>query len=124
MLGPVVQKMAALAERLEIAMTWAAMRRIVVEMCRRQHDLGRPGRHVQGRGGGGDLAALAVPPDPALLVPPAAVAEMLDHPAVRPTARLAAPASADEADPVADLRPVDRIEEPQLRSDRHRPILS
>ena len=124
MLGPVVQEVAALAERLEIAMPRTAMRRIVVEMGRCQHNLGRPGRRVRGQGGRGDFAALAIAPDTAVLVPPTAVAEMVDSPAVWPAARLAAAAGAHEADPVADLRPVDRIEEPQLRSYRHRSVPS
>src|SRR5690349_5481444 len=124
MLGPVVQQMAALAERPEIAVARAAMRRVVVEMRRRQHDLSHPCRRIRGWGGRGDPASFAVAPDLALLIPPAAVAEMLDGPAMRSAACLAMPPGADEPDPVTDLRPVDRIEKSQLRSYRHRSILS
>ena len=41
MLGAVVQQMASLAERLDVAMPAPAMRGVVVEMSGRQHDLGR-----------------------------------------------------------------------------------
>ena len=55
----------------------------------------------------------------ARLVPPAAVAQVAYRLAMRPAAGLAAPAGAHEPDPVADLRPVDRVEISELRPDRH-----
>ena len=50
MLGPVVQQMAALAECFDVAMPSPAMGRVMVEMGRRQHDLGRPHRRILGQG--------------------------------------------------------------------------
>ena len=46
MLWPVVQQMAALAERLDVAMPAPAVAGIVVEMGSCQHDLGRPYRRA------------------------------------------------------------------------------
>ena len=62
MLGPIVQQMAPLAERLDVAVPPPAMRGVVVEMRRRQHHLGRPARLLLGRGRTGDLAAAAITP--------------------------------------------------------------
>ena len=119
MLGPVMQQMAPLAERLDVAVPAAAVRGVVVEMRRRQHDLGRPARLLLGRGRAGDLAAAAITPGLARLVPPAAIAQMAHHLAVRPPTGLAAALGAHEPHPAADLRPVDRVVVAQLGLDRH-----
>src|SRR5215213_10521469 len=67
----------------------------------------------------GDLAASAVPPDLLLLVPPAAVAQVLHNRTMGPPADLAVALGPHEPDPMADLRPVDRVEVTQLRLNRH-----
>jgi hypothetical protein len=56
---------------------------------------------------------------PGELVPPATIAQVTHHLAVRPPAGLAAALGAHETDPAADLRPVDRIVVPELGLDRH-----
>ena len=75
MLGPVMQQVAPLAERLDVAVPPPAMRGVVVEMCCRQHHLGRPYRLGLGRGRAGDLAASIAPALPRL-VPRAGIPEM------------------------------------------------
>jgi hypothetical protein len=77
MLGPVVQQVTPLAQRFDIAVPASAVAGIVVEMGRCQHDLGRPYRHIFGQGRRGDPAASSVAPSLLLLVPPAAVTQML-----------------------------------------------
>jgi hypothetical protein len=52
MLGPIVEQMTPLAERLDVAVPASAVPRVVVEMRRRQHDLGRSARLLLGRGRG------------------------------------------------------------------------
>ncbi len=118
-LGPVVQKMAPLAERPDVPVPAAAMRRIMVEVRRREHHPGRPRHLDRGFRRGGDSSAMPIAPDPPRLVPPPSVAEMQDRHSVRPTAHLTAPARPHEAHPLADLGPVDRIEVSQLGADRH-----
>ena len=54
MLGPVVQQVAPLAQRPDVAVPPAAVSGVVVEMRRRQHHLGRPHRLLLGRGRAGD----------------------------------------------------------------------
>ena len=117
MLWSVVQHVAPLAERPDVAMPATAMSWIMVEMCSRQHDLGRPERHIRGRQG--DLTTSTVPPDLFRLIPPGAIAQVAHCRAMRPATDLAVPLGPDEPDPVADLRPVDRVEVAQLRLDRY-----
>ena len=50
MLRAVMQQMAPLAQRSDVAVLAAAMRRVVVEMRRRQHDLGHADRRIFGQG--------------------------------------------------------------------------
>ena len=119
MLWPVVEQMAPLVHGSDIAVTPPAMGWVMVEMRCRQHDLGRPDRSILGRGRAGGLAASAVAPGLLLLIPPATVVQSLDDLAVRAAAGLAASFGAHEADPAADLRPVDRVEVLQLGADRH-----
>jgi hypothetical protein len=77
MLGSVVEQMAPLAERLDVAVSPPAMARVVVEMRRRQHQLGHPHRHSLGQGRAGDLAATPGATDLLGLVPPAAIPRWL-----------------------------------------------
>ena len=62
MFRPVVQQMAALAQGPDVAVPAPAMGWVVVEVGRREHDLGRADRRVLGQGRRGDLAATAVAP--------------------------------------------------------------
>ena len=119
MLWSVVQHVAPLAERPDVAMPPTAMSWIMIEMCGRQHHLGCPDWCILGQGRRGDLAASPVAPSLFRLIPPATITQMLHGLAMRPAADLAVALGPDEPDPVADLRPVDRIEVAQLRLDRH-----
>jgi hypothetical protein len=80
--------MAALAERLDIAVLVAAMRRIMVEMGGCQDDLGRPYGRILGQGRRGGPAASSVAPSLLLLIPPATIAQVLDNRTMRPAADL------------------------------------
>ena len=119
MLGPVVQQVAPLAECPDVAVPAPAMGRVMVEMRRRQHDLGRATGASSGRAGEGTLR-----PRPSRQ---ACCSSSHQRPsprwrtilAMRPATDLAAALGAHEPDPVADLRPVDRVEVAQLRLDRH-----
>jgi hypothetical protein len=74
MLRSVVEEVAPLAQRLDVPVPPDIAGRIVVEVRGRQHDLGRPKPLALGQGWGRNPAALAVAPEPALLVPPTPVA--------------------------------------------------
>ena len=66
-----------------------------------------------------DPPAPAIPPTTSFCIPPAAIAEVVDHPPVRSPAALAAASSPPEADHGRELRPVDGVEEAVLGPDRH-----
>ena len=51
-LRPVMQQVAPLAQRPDVAVPASTVRRVVIEMCSRQHDLGRPERHIAGQARG------------------------------------------------------------------------
>ena len=118
-LGAVVQQVTSLAHRPHIAVSAAAMARIMVEMRCRQHDLGRPHRRALGHGRRGNPPAPAVAPSLLRLVPPSSIAQVFHGCAMGSTTDLAAAACTYEPDPVADLPPVDRVVPAQLRLDRH-----
>ena len=69
-----MQHVAPLTERPDVAVSAPTMGRVVIEVCSRQHDLGRPERHIRGRRG--DLATSAVPPGLFRLIPPATITQM------------------------------------------------
>ena len=100
MLVAVVQHVAALAERLEVARPIVAG--VVVEMRGCEDDLGCSDRFAFGRRRAGRQAgerlSFAVAPDLRLLVPPAAVAEVNDDAPVRAAAPLAPALGAAESD--------------------------
>src|SRR5690242_1339625 len=117
MLVAVVDQMAALAERPQIA--GAAIAWIVVEMgggqdhppdahCRIVDDV-RPSR----------WSAAIISPKASLVIEPAAVGELSDPLTMWPATLLAAASGAAEADRGADLRPVDGIEPTEFGADRH-----
>lgn len=118
MLSSVVVKMTALTECSEIA--GPVISGIVVEMRRRQDDLGLPELSlVIGEINPVDYPALAVTPDLLVRIEPAPIAEMADHPPMRPAAALTAPPCPLETNHSAELNPVDRVKTPELLLDRH-----
>ena len=54
-----------------------------------------------------------------VLIPPPAIAEMIDQAAVGPAAALASPLRTTEADDGRELGPVNRVEPAMLTTDRH-----
>jgi hypothetical protein len=115
----IIQQMAALAERFDVAVPWPAVPWVVVEVGCGQHHLVVRGSVSSLRVGQGNLATFAIAPDPLRLVPPAAIAEMPDGGAMRPATDLATPPGPHEPDPVADLRPVDVIERGEMHGGRY-----
>ena len=118
MLWPVVDHVAALAEGREIGV--GVVRGVVITMGRRQHHP-RPTDPTED-------VSFCTDPDPAfppiapptgIRVPPATIAQMVDHPPVWPPAALAATFRPPEPDYGRELRPVDRVEEAVLGPDRH-----
>lgn len=95
MLRSVVQHVAPLAERPDVAVPASATCRVMIEMGRRQHHLGRPKRYIiQARRG--DLTTSTVAPGLLFLVPPAAIAQVVHGRAMWPATDLAAPLGAHE----------------------------
>lgn len=122
MLRRVVDHVAALAERRELPEV--AIGGIVVEVRAGQHHGCPPA--VQE-----DVLAWTLYPAPAAIapmqtiwIPPPTVAQMEDPAPMRSAAVLAAAAGPLEADEPRDVRPINRVEEGVLRTDRHlRPSL-
>ena len=119
MLVAIVDHVAALAERLEIFRP--IIRRIVIEVGGREHDLGPSNEDMLANWSDATQRPSA-PISPSLLffVPPSTVAQVLDLAAVRPAALLAPTFRSMKPDHRRQLRPVDRIEPFVLRADRHR----
>lgn len=77
-LGPIVQHVAALAEGGEVGL--AVVGRVVIAMGGCQYHLGRADHaEVLDRGKPGHGSALAIAPTADVRIPPAAIAEMIDH---------------------------------------------
>ena len=114
----VMQDVTSLAERGEVP--WAVVRRIVIEMGGCQNHAGSAG---SGRVALGLQTpyrpSLAIAPCLPLLIPPAAVTEVLNRLAVGSAAMLAPALGAPEPDRGGKLTPVDRIEPAMLMTDRH-----
>ena len=113
MLEPIVKHMAALAERLEVARP--IVRWVMIEVGRRQHHVGGADQHrarwigdIKG-GGSRQGASLAAAPAALLLVPPAAIAKMVDDLPVWAAAAFTTALGALEADHRRELRPIDRV---------------
>jgi len=101
-LCPVMQEMAALAERSQIARL--VVSRIMIEMRRRQDDLGSPqliaiGRKVDK----GDRPPLPVPPAFGVGIKPTAITQVRNHPPMRPATTLASSVCSLEPDDTAEL---------------------
>ncbi len=117
MLGRVVDHVAALAERGEIARRIVG--RVVIEV--RAGDI-HP-REPDDRGDvcpdDTDAPSPPVAPLSAIGIPPATIAKMEDARTVRPSAMLAAAFSAAEPDQPGQLGPVARVQPAMFRHDRH-----
>ena len=61
-------------------------------------------------------------PHAGLVIPPAAISEMIDQAAVGSPAALASPLRTTKADDGRELGPVDRVEPAMLATDRHWPL--
>jgi hypothetical protein len=92
----IMQHMAALAQSFQVARRIVG--RIMIEVRRRQHDLGDPHSSIVVDHQAGQGTATPVAPHLALVIPPAAVAEMAYLAAMRPAAGLAAALGAPEPD--------------------------
>lgn len=131
MLPCVVAHVASLAERGQV--TRAVVAGVVVEMRTGQDHAGaaeRQGRRDACQAGlcadhGRGARQRPYPPAPAItpagagVVPPGAIAQMHDVAPVRPSAMLALPLGAVEADQRGQLTPVDRVEPAMFARDRH-----
>lgn len=119
MLRAIVKDMAALAPCREVGVGVDA--RVVVPMRRREVDL-RPADHRGDLGRArlrAELSAAPITPSAGLGVPPPAVPQVQDDPAVRSAALLAQALRAAEPDHSGELRPIDRVEKTVLGLDRH-----
>lgn len=114
---PIVQHVAALAERTEVPQP--VVGRVAVQVRGREHDarLPIPGRLDEIRPPGCSPTAIA--PRGCPLVEPASVRQAADQSEMRPPAALAHTCGALEADAPAQLAPVRRIKRPQFAADRH-----
>ena len=117
MLGRIVDHMATLAERREIA--GHAVAWIVIEMRTSQHDISRSYRRQNEAALERDPLATAGAPTHGIGIPPATIAKMGDPTHMRPRAVLAARAGPIEPDHVRQLAPVDRVKPAVFRADRH-----
>jgi hypothetical protein len=121
-LAAVMEHMAALAERLEIARP--VVGGVVIEMGGGQRHLccgeGPVLDRRRSARNPGKRPALPVAPGCAFLIPPAAIAEVKDHAAVGSPASFATSLGPSEPDEGRELRPVNWIEPPVLRANRHR----
>ena len=102
-------------------------------MCAGEHDARdqeprrrvKPGEHELlalddvGMPGGAHTSPLPIAPDPAVIVPPHAVAEVADATPMRTPAALAPALGAAEPDEARQLAPVDRIKPAVFGGDRH-----
>ena len=61
------------------------MRRVMIEVRRRQHDPGRQDHRIVGHGRRAGLTTSAVPPNLLRLVSPSAIAQVSDNRTMRPT---------------------------------------
>ena len=95
-LRPIVQQVAPLAERREIA--WLIVRRIVVQVrCREDDARGAPLISWPSRPTP-DQPPFPAPPSLSLFIPPAPIAKVTDGLPMRPAAMLASPVGAPEPD--------------------------
>ena len=118
MLRPIVDHVAALAESREVGVR--VVGRVVVAMGGCKDDVGptSTAEDIDARPDP-DPAPPSIAPTAGLSIPPAAVAEVVDHLPVRSPAALTPALRPAEADRHRRLTPVDRVEEAVLGPDRH-----
>ena len=117
----VVQHMASLAQCTQIGE--AVVRGIVVQMGTCQQHTGLAKAEQSRAIGYCGRPTTALPPMPGLSIKPTSVGQALDHPPMRTTALLAVSTGTGEADPAANLDPIDGIVPAQGRADGHGPRL-
>jgi hypothetical protein len=130
MLGAIVDQVAALAQRGEVA--WAIVAGIVIEVGGGEYDPGAwkrrdDRRSVEaellgqplGREGHPYPAAPAVTPAATLFIVPTTITYVLDILPMRPATLLAPPPSAPETHYRREFAPINRIKPAVLRADRH-----
>ncbi len=117
MLGRVMDHVATLAERSEVARR--VVGRIMVQMRAREIDPRDADERQRARAWRSHPAPAPVAPLPAIGIPPAAVAQVEHVPTVRTSAMLAAALGAAEANQLRQLGPVDRVEPAMFGHDRH-----
>jgi len=98
----------------------------MVQMCTGDGDLRPPVAEPFPQTGGiwkicPKASSLPITPAFCLFIEPAAVVEHAYKPSMRTTTGLAPAFGAAEADGMRKLMPIDRVEAPQLRLDRHNP---
>lgn len=130
MLGCVVDHVASLAERGEVARP--VVSRVMVQVSAGQHDAGHTwtwwvyarqyeldGQKIGQGCQSSDTPALSIAPSRAVLVPPSSVTQVDDLSTMRSLAVFATPLRPAKADQVRQLGPVDRIKPAVFRRDRH-----
>ena len=118
MLRTVVDQMASLAEGREVGV--GVVGRVVISVSGGKDDFGSAGAAQDvGTRPDPDPPPPTIAPATRLSVPPAAIAEVIDHLTVRSPTALAPALRAAEADRHRQLAPVDRVEEAVLGPDRH-----
>lgn len=117
MLGSVVDHVAALAERGEIARR--VVGRIVIEMRARDIHARDPHDRRDVRFGRSNPPPTAIAPLTPIAVPPSPVAQVEHSPSMRAPAMLALSLCPTEPDQPRQLGPVDGIKPAMFRHDRH-----
>ncbi len=117
MLGRVMNHMAPLAERGQVARR--IIGRIMVQMRARDIDPRDANDRRDPSAGRAHPASASITPLSAIGVPPAAIAQVKHAPPMRTPAMLAAPLGTAEADQPRQLGPVDRVEPAMFGHDRH-----
>ncbi len=117
MLRPVVFEVTSLAPSCEVGVP--VVGGVVVTVRGRQDDAGAPDAGEAGGDVDDGDGAVGRAPDVRGVVPPPAVAGVIDEPAMRAPARLASAPGPAKADHGRQLRPVDGVKEAVFAPDRH-----
>ena len=117
MLGPVVDHVAALAERCHLVER--AVAGIVIEVRTGQHHRCPQPLNKYVLCGTSHTPPLPAAPAKPLAVPPPPISQMEDPLTMGATAMLASASCPNETDMMRQLRPVDRIQEHMFGTDRH-----
>ncbi len=117
MMRPVLQHVAALAERAQIRHTIVG--RIAVEMCRCKHDACHSEPRCLHEVGPSGHPTATVPPRRRLLIEPASVRQAAHEGEMWPTTALAPASSTLQTNVMTELAPVWRVQRSQLAADGH-----